>query len=308
MDPIGFQEDRSELNACLFMVPGLKDVEGWVYNYFYDMVEPIIAGKEDVFGNPPFYKRQFVDDTYHLSGPEITFFNSREILGELGKKYADFHLKTREIYLKYSQSHAFELIQVYAQCIYWLKGNLDASPYQLGKIKNSNLDWNPMLSFVKKNTEEIISELDWRMNRLNPNNYHNYSPSDDELREYFAAIISKTFNLRDENLFKANFKKIYDLLVPEFFDEKTTVEDLNRMFSGKLQIFAGPIVWRGNVNTLSYFLRQLHTEGKLTKNTFFKIAEKTIADEDGKLFENLKNNKSHPKNDADKIESIVALF
>ncbi|WP_421808690.1 hypothetical protein [Flagellimonas sp.] len=300
--------DERNLLSSLFAIPLLDNLEGWLYNYFYKLQTPIIPGSKDFIGNPPFYKREFLDDKYLLSKEEVVFFNNGEILKELDKLYGNFHSKLRNIHLEYGNNCAFELLKTYAHCVYWLKDYSHISPFMKGKIENVNLDWSPILSFVKKHTDELISELDWRMNRLNPNNYRNYNPSDQELKMYFKAITVKGFKLIDEQKFKSNFEQIYNLLVPTFFYRDTTVEELDKLFRGNSQLFPSPVVWVGNTNTLSYFLRKLHDKHKLSKNTFFKTAEKLIAGKDGKLFENLKNSRSHPKNDAEKIDSIIDLF
>lgn len=301
------KQDERNLIGSVFTIPLLDDLEGWLYNYFYSLPTPTVP-VADLIGNPSFYRREFKDGKYQLSEKEVIFFNNGGILKELDGLFGNVHSDVRNFHLRYGNDYPFELVKTYAHCIFWLKGHSKVSPFKKGKIENVNLNWNSILSFVKKRTDELILELDWRISRLNPNNYHNYTPSDQELKMYFEAIIVRGFRLINERTFKKNFDQIYKLLVPTFFHKNTTAEELDKLFRGKLQIFPSPLIWVGNTNALSYFLRQLHNQHKLSKNTYFRIAESLIADEGGKLFENLKNNKSIPKNDAEKIDKIIALF
>ncbi|WP_157365035.1 hypothetical protein [Arenibacter algicola] len=298
---------ENQLLGSLFTIPSVFFFEGWLFNYFLTQSAPSIMGISDRFGNPPFYKRKIVDEVYTLTKEEISFVNNDKLAKEIDYLFERFHLELRKSHLFFVNKNDFDLVHTYARCIYYLKGSLEVSPYKEGRIIAPSLDWNSLLMRVKRSTTELIAELDWRISRLNPNNYLVCNLTDEELKTFFDAILANTFRLYDSKSFVANFDKISQKLIPNYFHKDTTAEDLFKLFKGGLQIFANPLIWVGATNSLSYFLRQLNAKEKLLKHTYFQTAEKLLSNNNGELFSGLKNNKSVPAN-AIEIDAIVDLF
>lgn len=301
-----FKESENHFLGELFKIPSFKFIECWLYSSFkkrHNQSKNYI----DQFGNLHYHENEFKKKTYILSEEEESFINNGGLDNEINELFNRFHYSLRKYHLFFSNRNDLDLVKSFYRCIYYLKGNDEFTRYKEGTIIENNLNWNVLLNLFKRNTDELIRELDWRIQRLNPKNYHNYNPKDKELERYFDLIVHETIKLYSRESFDINIGEIHKSLVPLFFQENTSVEDLHILFSGKPEILGSPLIWVSNKNSLSYFLRKLHENDKLMKINYFQVAEKLIVDREGKAFKKLKNNRSMPNNASD-LDKIVTLF
>ncbi|WP_418499710.1 hypothetical protein [Flagellimonas sp.] len=301
-----FKESERHFLGHLFVIPNIEFIEGWLYGIFKKRYNQSL-NYIDQSGKHHYHENEFKKKTYELSGDEESFINEGGLENDINELFNSFHFCLRKYHLFFKNRNDLDLVKSFYRCIYYLNGHDSFSIYKEGEVIENNLNWNVLLNPIKRNTDELIKELDWRINRLNPNNYHNYNPNDKELERYFDFIVHETIKLYSKKSFDLNVGEIHKELVPLFFHENTSVEDLHLLFSGKSEILSSPLVWVSNANSLSYFLRKLHENNKLMKSNYFQIAEKLIADEQLSLFKSLKNNRSIPNNASD-LDKIVELF
>ena len=93
-------------------------------------------------------------------------------------------------------------------------------------------------------------------------------------------------------------------------DEKTTIYDLKRIFSGDDTI--KPIIWTGNVSDLYYFIVLIHNEYKTVKNIspyHWQATANCFIKSNGSTFDTtqLKTQKK-PKQNAHIIEKVASLL
>lgn len=294
-----YKESVDSLFGDLFGLPKMKSLDGFLYLHFSNQIEGNIMFDE---------RRERLDSekhAYRISLKEEKALIDGDFENLVKSRYNSFHDTLRAYFITYLNFHDIEMIKTLARAIYFLKDQERYYGYTQGEIISASLNRNLLLSIIKRHTKELISELEWRINRINPNDHFSYFPTDEEIKGYFEAIYIKAFNLLNKKKFNENSKEIYNKLVPRFLDENTTVEELHKLFSGNLEIFAERIVWSGHTNELRYFLRQL--KNKLAKRQMFKLAERLFKNSEGKNFQKL-NNTSEPPNSSFDIDEIIVLF
>lgn len=295
----GYKESEDSLFSDLFGLPKMKSLDGFLYLHFSHQIDGNIMFDE---------RRERLDSenyTYRISLEEEKNLIDGEFENLIKSRYNSFHNILRAYFMNYVNFHDIEMIKTLARAIYFLKDQERYYGYTQGEIISASLNRNLLLSIIKRHTKELISELEWRINRINPNDHFSYFPADEEIKGFFKAIYLKSFNLLNKKKFNENSKEIYLKLVPRFLDENTTVEELHKLFSGNSEIFVERIVWTGYTNELRYFLRKL--KDKLRKREIFKIAERLFKDSEGKNFQNL-NNTSKPPTSKSDIHVIIDLF
>ncbi len=296
-----YVKSENRFLASLFALPKTKSLDGFLYYKFSSQIEGYALAHD---------RREFLDTnnlTYELSLQEEEELNNGKFENLIKTIYNNFHAFLREFFISKNNFHDIELIKTFAKAIYFLKDHDKYYGYNEGRVISQSLNRNHFLSIIKRHTNELISELEWRINRLNPHNYTNFNSNDKECKMFFDSIITKGLILINKKKYRNNFEDIYNGLVPRFFSEETNTEEFSKIFSGKVEIFIDTIKWNGNTNSLSYFLRQLYKKHKLSNNKYFLFAEKNIVNQEGQNYSKLKDNKSIP-NDATEIDSIVDLF
>ena len=94
----------------------------------------------------------------------------------------------------------------------------------------------------------------------------------------------------------------------KFIDEKTTLSDFKRIFSGRE--VKNPIKWIAKNSDLSYFIKLLYSKAKLLEDLnqkHWKVAQKCFVNTEGIPFDMEKVRKLQlPKTTAKLLESIVS--
>jgi hypothetical protein len=232
-----YQIDENSLLSSLFALPKMANVDGFLYSYFKSQIE-----RSNGMPDERRERLDIVNHTYNLTNKEVQNLNNGKFEYILKNPYNNFHNLLREFFTRNHNFYDIEMIKTFSKAIYFLKDLDKYNGYNQGKIANSDLNRNHFLSAIKRFTKELISELEWRINRLDPLNYKTYNPTDEELKMYFDSILTKGLILRNWERFTENFESIYASLVPKYFSHQTSKEDLKKMFSNRNEIFIDNII------------------------------------------------------------------
>lgn len=296
-----YYKKEHKLLGSLFAIPKMKSLNGFLYQHFLYQIQG------NMINHPRKVYLDINNSTYSLSLEEGDKLNDGDFNNLIKTSFSKFHEDLREYYMDNVNKHDVEMIKTFAKAIYFLKDHDKYYGYNEGKVISENLNRNYFLSIIKSFTNELISEFEWRINRLNPHNYYNYNLDDKETKKYFALIISKGIVLLNEENFIKNINEIYKKLIPKYLSEETTIEEFSKLFSGNNKIFVRHFIWIAQSNSLHYFLKELKDNSKLANKQIYKKAEELFVDVNDQKYDNLKDNHSIP-NDAIELDKIIKLF
>ena len=303
-----YWKEEQNLLGRLYALPKLNSLEGWLYFHFRSIHSKSKRNMPIDINND---RGDFLDEskmTYTLSHIETSELNEGKFEQILKKEFDSFHTDLRCFFLKFVNRNDFDMLTTFARAIYYLQEIIDVYPYNKGTVISKDLNRNHFLTLIKRRISELVTELAWRINRLNPNNYYNFNANDKEIEKFFKTIVRKGLSLKKPLRFSKNSEEILKKFKDEaILEDDLTLEDLNDIFSSEKVIFSRSFVWKQPLNSLSYFLRTLYEKNKLSHKNYYQLAQNIFINSEGKKIKNLKDNHTIP-NIAQKIDLIVSYF
>ncbi|MCW5514727.1 hypothetical protein [Muriicola sp. Z0-33] len=298
-----YKKDEEILLKQIGQLPVMKFFEGWL-NYTFKKIdnEGTIKFKEDEGSG-------FIENKLILSEDRRQFISKNYLWNGIEAEFDDIKHFLPLFHMRYKSQHSFGMAKTYSKCFLFLRGVLDTKNLNKLSIETSGLK----LDLLKSNSTRKLDELNQHiLNLLDDLNssYKDYEV--DLLAEHEESKKSQpkylqTYNLINKEKFNKNFEEIYSKLVPIYFNESTTREDVKLIFSGGIKSIIDSIRWMQNPNQLHYFIKHLNDRDKISNGRFYKIAEQLFVDRNGNRFKNLKNNNSKPEQSY-KIHFLVDLF